>query len=126
MATAYVGPPGQRAMLDWMAEQSKYRGFAQGMPNRLRHYDFPWRPEAFQALGHSGIPVFAAWGTDDTVHPTIGPSCCSDTCPRQSFCPSTAPGMPLPTAAPMPTSTATAAACGTARDDRDNEARDIG
>lgn len=69
MATAYVGPPGQRAMLDWMAEQSKYRGFAQGMPNRLRHYDFPWRPEAFQALGHSGIPVFAAWGTDDTVHP---------------------------------------------------------
>lgn len=69
IASAYAGSPGQRAMLDWMAEQSKYRGFAEGMLNSLRHYDFQWRPEAFQALGRAGVPVFAAWGTDDTVHP---------------------------------------------------------
>jgi pimeloyl-ACP methyl ester carboxylesterase len=56
-------------MLDWMTEQSKYRGFAEGMLNSLRHYDFQWRPLVFQALGRSGVPVFAAWGTDDTVHP---------------------------------------------------------
>jgi len=69
MATAYAGSPDQRAMLDWMAEQSKYRGFAEGILNSLRHYDFEWRPEVYQTLGRSGIPVFAAWGTEDTVHP---------------------------------------------------------
>jgi pimeloyl-ACP methyl ester carboxylesterase len=53
-------------MLDWMTEQSKYRGFAEGMLNSLRHYDFQWRPQVFQALVLSGVPVFAAWGT---VHP---------------------------------------------------------
>jgi pimeloyl-ACP methyl ester carboxylesterase len=69
MATAYTGSPGQHAMLDWMIEQSKYRGFAEGMLNSLRHYDFQWRPQVFQALGRSGVPVFVAWGTEDTVHP---------------------------------------------------------
>ena len=69
MATAYAGSPDQPAMLDWMAEQSTYRGFAVGMLNCLRDYDFGWRPDVFQALGRSEIPVFAAWGTDDTIHP---------------------------------------------------------
>jgi pimeloyl-ACP methyl ester carboxylesterase len=69
MATADAGSPGQHAMLDWMTEQSKYRGFADGMLNSLRHYDFQWRPQVFQALGRSGVPVFAAWGTEETVHP---------------------------------------------------------
>jgi pimeloyl-ACP methyl ester carboxylesterase len=69
MVAAYAGSPDQPAMLDWMAEQSTYRGFAVGMLNCLRHYDFGWRPDVFHALGRSGIPVFAAWGTDDTIHP---------------------------------------------------------
>ncbi|MBB5163104.1 pimeloyl-ACP methyl ester carboxylesterase [Mycobacterium sp. AZCC_0083] len=69
MATAYAGSPGQHAMLDWMIEHSKYRGFAEGMLNSLRHYDFQCRPHVFQALGRSGVPVFAAWGTEDTVTP---------------------------------------------------------
>ncbi|MDT5303158.1 MAG: hypothetical protein QOG79_6400, partial [Mycobacterium sp.] len=69
MAAAYSGSPDRPAMLDWMAEQSTYRGFAERMLNSLRHYDFGWRPDVFQALGRSGIPVFAAWGADDTVHP---------------------------------------------------------
>jgi pimeloyl-ACP methyl ester carboxylesterase len=69
MATAYAGSPGQHAMLDWMIEQSKYRGFAEGMLNSLRHYGFQWRPQVFQALGRSGVPVFTTWGTEDTVHP---------------------------------------------------------
>jgi pimeloyl-ACP methyl ester carboxylesterase len=37
--------------------------------NSLRHYDFGWRPDVFEALGRSGIPVFTAWGTDDAIHP---------------------------------------------------------
>jgi pimeloyl-ACP methyl ester carboxylesterase len=57
------------AMLDWMSEQSTYRSFAEGILNSLRHYDFGWRPDVFEALGRSGIPVFAAWGTHDTIHP---------------------------------------------------------
>jgi pimeloyl-ACP methyl ester carboxylesterase len=69
MAAAYAGSPDQPAMLDRMAEQSTYRGFAVGMLNCLRHYAFGWRPDVFHALGRSGIPVFAAWGTDDTIHP---------------------------------------------------------
>jgi pimeloyl-ACP methyl ester carboxylesterase len=64
-----VGSPDQPAMLDRMAEQSTYRGFAVRMLNCLRHYDFGWCPGVFHALGRSGIPVFAAWGTDDTIHP---------------------------------------------------------
>jgi pimeloyl-ACP methyl ester carboxylesterase len=67
--TSYAGSPDQPAMLDWMAEQSTYRGFAVGMLNTLRHYDFGWRPEVLQALSSSELPVFAAWGTDDTIHP---------------------------------------------------------
>jgi pimeloyl-ACP methyl ester carboxylesterase len=69
MATAYAGSPGQHAILDWMNEQSKYQGFAEGMLNSLRHYDFQCRPQVFQALGRSRVPAFAAWGTEDTVHP---------------------------------------------------------
>jgi pimeloyl-ACP methyl ester carboxylesterase len=69
MAAACAGSPDQPAMLDWMAEQSTYRSFAEGMLNCLRHYAFGWRPDVFHALGRSGIPVFAAWGTDDTIHP---------------------------------------------------------
>jgi pimeloyl-ACP methyl ester carboxylesterase len=69
MATACAGSPGQAAMLDWMSEQSKYQGFAEGMLNGLRHYDFQCRPQVFQALGRSGVPVFAAWGGEDNVHP---------------------------------------------------------
>jgi pimeloyl-ACP methyl ester carboxylesterase len=38
------------------------------MLNSLRPYDFQRRPQVFQALGRSGVPVFAAWGTEDTVH----------------------------------------------------------
>lgn len=54
MATAYAGSPDQRAMLDWMDGQSKYRGFAEGILNSLRHDNFEWRPDVYQAFGRSG------------------------------------------------------------------------
>jgi pimeloyl-ACP methyl ester carboxylesterase len=69
MATAYAGSPDQPAMLVRMEEQSTYRGFAVRMLNCLRHYDFGWRPDVLPALGSSELPVFAAWGIDDTIHP---------------------------------------------------------
>jgi hypothetical protein len=68
MATAYAGSPGQRAMLGWMIEQSKYRGFAEGTLNSLRHYDFQWRPQVFQALGRSGVPQTELLTLDGAGH----------------------------------------------------------
>ncbi|QAY71534.1 alpha/beta fold hydrolase [Xylanimonas protaetiae] len=69
MADAYAGSPDRDAMLRWMGEQSRFRGFGEGILNTLRHYDFMAREESFDAIGRAGVPVFAAWGTEDDVHP---------------------------------------------------------
>lgn len=69
MATAYEGSPDRQAMLDWMNEQNRYRGFGEGILNTLRSYDSEWTPDSYKGVGAAGIPVFAAWGTEDAVHP---------------------------------------------------------
>jgi pimeloyl-ACP methyl ester carboxylesterase len=69
MAQAYENTPGRDAMIAWMKEQSKYKGFAEGVLKTLRDYDSEYQPQDFDALGQSGLPVFAAWGTKDEIHP---------------------------------------------------------
>lgn len=54
---------------DWMNEQAKYRGFAEGQQNTFRNYDLQNRLEAYDALGRSGLPVLVLWGTADTIVP---------------------------------------------------------
>jgi pimeloyl-ACP methyl ester carboxylesterase len=69
MATAYEDSPVKDQMMAWMGEQSRYRGFGEGILNTLRNYDSIWTEDAYRGVGASGIPVFAAWGTEDVVHP---------------------------------------------------------
>ena len=52
-----------------MAAQTRYPGFAEGVLNTLRNYGSTWQPEDYEALGRSGIPVLAVWGTADAVNP---------------------------------------------------------
>ncbi|WP_284740096.1 alpha/beta fold hydrolase [Amycolatopsis sp. RTGN1] len=69
IADAY--PPGtaRDEMVAWMAEQTRFGGIAEGILNTVRNYDSTWQPDVYQAVGRSGIPVFAAWGTADVVNP---------------------------------------------------------
>jgi len=60
---------GVEGIADWMNEQARYRGFAEGQLNTFRHYDIANRLEAYDAVGRSGLPVLALWGTADTVVP---------------------------------------------------------
>lgn len=69
MAKSYENTPGRDGMMAWMAEQAKYRGFAEGVLKTLRDYDSEWQPDTYDALGRSRLPVLAVWGTADTVHP---------------------------------------------------------
>jgi pimeloyl-ACP methyl ester carboxylesterase len=69
MEKSYENTPGRDGMLAWMAEQAKYRGFAEGVLKSLRDYDSEWQPDAYDALGRTTLPVLAVWGTADTVHP---------------------------------------------------------
>ncbi|MEQ1756521.1 MAG: alpha/beta hydrolase [Micropepsaceae bacterium] len=54
---------------DWMGEQTKYRGFAEGQLNTLRHYDLQDRLTSYEVVGRSGLPVLAIWGTADKTVP---------------------------------------------------------
>jgi pimeloyl-ACP methyl ester carboxylesterase len=69
MAKAYANSPERENMRKWMEAQTRYRGYAAGVLNTLRHFDAAWQPEDYAALGRSGIPVMAVWGTADTVNP---------------------------------------------------------
>jgi pimeloyl-ACP methyl ester carboxylesterase len=62
---------GVEGIADWMGEQARYRGFAEGQLSTFRHYDIANRLEAYEALGRSGLPVLALWGTADTVVPFL-------------------------------------------------------
>ncbi len=57
------------ALVAWMNDQGRYRGFGEGMLNALRNYDMLWQPDVYQALGQTGLPVLTLWGTADTVNP---------------------------------------------------------
>jgi pimeloyl-ACP methyl ester carboxylesterase len=69
MSDAYEGSPVKDEMMTWMAEQTRYRGYGEGILNTLRNYNSIWTEDAYRSVGESGIPVFAAWGTEDVVHP---------------------------------------------------------
>ncbi|WP_315837512.1 alpha/beta hydrolase [Bradyrhizobium prioriisuperbiae] len=69
IAKAYANSPAREPMMAWMAAQTRYRGYAEGLLNNLRNYDAAWQPEDYAALGRSGLPVLAVWGTADTVNP---------------------------------------------------------
>ncbi|CDG85929.1 alpha/beta fold hydrolase [Janthinobacterium agaricidamnosum] len=69
MDKAYADSPDRASMAQWMASQTRYRGFAEGVLNTLRNYDAAWQPDDYAALGQTGIPVLALWGTADTVNP---------------------------------------------------------
>ncbi|HKX27536.1 MAG TPA: alpha/beta hydrolase [Blastocatellia bacterium] len=73
MARAYQNNPARDGMLAWMKEQSRYRGYGEGVLNSVRHTlsnnALTWQPNAFEAIGRSGVPVLAVWGTNDTTVP---------------------------------------------------------
>jgi pimeloyl-ACP methyl ester carboxylesterase len=69
IAASYANTPARDAMIAWMNDQARYRGFAEGILNTIRNYDSTWQPEPNQALGRSGLPVLAVWGTVDEVNP---------------------------------------------------------
>lgn len=69
MAKAYPSSCKGDALVAWMKEQGHYRGFGEGMLNSLRNYDMLWQPDAYQALGRTGLPVLTLWGTADAVNP---------------------------------------------------------
>ncbi len=64
---AYRPGPARDKIMAWMADQTRYRGFGDGILNTIRNYDSTWQPEAAQAVGRAGMPVLAAWGTEDKV-----------------------------------------------------------
>lgn len=55
--------------VDWMIEQTKYRGYSEGQLNTFRNYDLQNRIASHEAIGRSGLPVLAIWGTADTTVP---------------------------------------------------------
>ncbi len=73
MARAYENNPARDGMLAWMKEQSRYRGYGEGVLNSIRNTlsnnALTWQPNAFEAIGRSGAPVLAVWGTNDTTVP---------------------------------------------------------
>lgn len=60
---------GVEGIADWMNEQAQYRGFAESQLDTFRHYNLQDRLEAYDAVGRSGLPVLAVWGTADTTVP---------------------------------------------------------
>ncbi|MEU8632481.1 alpha/beta hydrolase [Amycolatopsis sp. NPDC048633] len=68
IADAYPPGPARDEMVAWMAEQTRFGGIAEGILNTVRNYDSTWQPDVYQAVGRSGIPVLAAWGTADAVN----------------------------------------------------------
>lgn len=56
-------------MNSWVNDQARFRGYAEGILNTVRNYDVLWQPEDYEALGRSGLPVLAVWGTADSTIP---------------------------------------------------------
>ena len=73
MARAYQNNPAREGLLAWMREQSRYRGYGEGVLNSIRNtlsnQTLTWQPRAFELIGRSGVPVLAVWGTNDTTVP---------------------------------------------------------
>lgn len=63
----------QQGMVAWMREQTRYRGYGDGVLNSIRNtlanHGLSWQPAALETLGRSGVPVMAVWGTTDTIVP---------------------------------------------------------
>jgi pimeloyl-ACP methyl ester carboxylesterase len=68
-------PVGQQGMMNWMKEQSRYRGYPDGILNTVRcsfaDHGITRQPEALKVIGKSGIPVIAVWGTKDIIVPFV-------------------------------------------------------
>lgn len=66
-------PTAQRGMIAWMREQTRYRGYGEGVLNSIRNtlanHGLSWQPDALEAIGRSGVPVIAVWGTKDIIVP---------------------------------------------------------
>jgi pimeloyl-ACP methyl ester carboxylesterase len=60
---------GVEGLAEWMSEQTKYRGYSEGQLNTYRHYDLQNRLASYDAVGRSGLPVLAVWGTADETVP---------------------------------------------------------
>jgi pimeloyl-ACP methyl ester carboxylesterase len=61
--------PGTEGLLAWMKEQTRFRGYAEGLLNTFRNFDISWRPDDYTALGRSKLPVLVLWGTADSTIP---------------------------------------------------------
>lgn len=63
----------RHGMVNWMKEQTRYRGYGEGVLNSIRNtlanHGLSWQPDALEAIGHSGVPVIAVWGKKDTIVP---------------------------------------------------------
>lgn len=63
----------RHGMVDWMKEQTRYRGYGEGVLNSIRNtlanHGLSWQPDALEEIGHSGVPVIAVWGKKDTIVP---------------------------------------------------------
>ena len=68
-ATTQPALAGVEGIADWMAEQTKYRGYSEGQLNTFRNYDLQNRLASYDAIGRSGLPVLAVWGTADSTVP---------------------------------------------------------
>jgi pimeloyl-ACP methyl ester carboxylesterase len=68
-ATTQPALAGVEGIADWMAEQTKYRGYSEGQLNTFRNYDLQNRLASYDVIGRSGLPVFAVWGTADSTVP---------------------------------------------------------
>ena len=69
IAGSYDHSPARDEMVTWMADQTRYGGFAEGILSTIRHYDSTWQPDPNRAIGRTHLPVLAAWGTEDRVNP---------------------------------------------------------
>jgi pimeloyl-ACP methyl ester carboxylesterase len=69
VARAFADTPAAAGIVEWMREQTTYRGFAEGQLSMFRNYNVQERFEAYDALGRSGLPVLAIWGTADATIP---------------------------------------------------------
>jgi pimeloyl-ACP methyl ester carboxylesterase len=55
--------------MEQFRERSRFRGHAEGLLDLIRHYDILSQTADYDALGRSGLPVLAIWGTADQVIP---------------------------------------------------------
>jgi len=69
LTKAYEHTRDREGMAAWMHEQTRFRGYAEGILNTLRNYDTNWQPDDYEALGRTGLPVLAVWGTADAIVP---------------------------------------------------------